>query len=318
MNIKISVIIPVYNVQDYLEECLLHVINQTYSNLEIIVVNDGSTDNSGKILAKYVDLDNRIIVINKKNGGLSSARNAGIDIATGEYLAFIDSDDYPDYDMFENLVKIIEKYKVDIAICSYYRNINEHYEGYDVYDEKIAKIDALMEISKNGKFEAHAWNKIYKKELFENIRYPEGKLYEDIFTTYQLIDQIEYIGFTSQRLYYYRVNSESITNRNYKPKDIDLVIGSIKFYDYLFENQYYDVSNVQRDSITRNSIALLNKMFRANTYISKDVLFLKEQIRLGYPKYFKSQYKLSNKIFGFLCLFSTKFMFKIVSLLNKR
>ena len=297
MNPKLSVVVPVYNVEKFLDECITHIINQTYRNLEIILVNDGSTDNSKKIIDKYCEIDNRILCINKKNGGLSSARNAGINIATGDYITFVDSDDYPDIRMYEILMALMRKYSTYIAVCSYFRNEDRENNKDKIYDIKMSTAEAFYEISINRKLEAHAWSKIYRTELFKEVRYPEGRLYEDIFTTYKLIQMCDFVAYTNEKLYFYRVNNESITNRKYKERDIDLIYGSIDFLNFLEENHYRKAALKQKDTLTRNAIALIRKML-ANECHRDQMEYLVNIIVQGYPKYFKSQYKLSNKIFG--------------------
>ncbi len=298
MNPKLSVVVPVYNVEKFLDECITHIINQTYRNLEIILVNDGSTDNSKKIIDKYCEIDNRILCINKKNGGLSSARNAGINIATGDYITFVDSDDYPDIRMYEILMALMRKYSTYIAVCSYFRNEDRENNKDKIYDIKMSTAEAFYEISINRKLEAHAWSKIYRTELFKEVRYPEGRLYEDIFTTYKLIQMCDFVAYTNEKLYFYRVNNESITNRKYKERDIDLIYGSIDFLNFLEENHYRKAALKQKDTLTRNAIALIRKMLLANECHRDQMEYLVNIIVQGYPKYFKSQYKLSNKIFG--------------------
>ena len=197
-------IVPIYNVEKYLDECIQHIINQTYRELDIILVNDGSTDNSYDIIKKYLSIDKRIRYVEKENGGLSSARNAGLDIAIGDYVAFVDSDDYPETTMYEKLMSLVIKFSVDVAICSYYRNPMELDKRILVKEEKLEKDEVFYEIAINRKTEAHAWSKIYKRELFDDVRYPVGKLYEDIFTTYKIINKVQYVAYTNERLYYYR------------------------------------------------------------------------------------------------------------------
>ncbi len=317
MNPKLSVIVPVYNVEDYLDECLSHIINQSYKNMEIILINDGSTDNSEKIIKKYHELDGRIRYIKKENGGLSSARNAGIHIATGDYITFVDSDDFPDTKMYEVLIRLIEKHSVQIAVCSYYRNVKELMQHQDIYDIKMSAEDAFYEIAACGKFEAHAWSKIYKKELFHEVRYPEGRLYEDIFTTYKLIKKSGYLAYTNEKLYFYRLNNSSITNRTYNKNDIDLVYSSEEYLNFLIDNHFYEAAQKQRDSLTRNAIALIKKMFKAKKFYSEQVKYLTNIIRSGYPNYLKSQFKLGSKFFGVGLIILPEYFYYILDSLRE-
>lgn len=177
---QISVVIPVYNVEDYLRPCLDSVIGQTYENLQIILVDDGSTDHSGQICDVYQKKDSRIVVIHQENGGLSEARNRGIDIARGRYITFIDSDDVVDTTYCQEMLKCLKTHDADISLCNvvYFREqLPEQYEmaGDFVYDAKDAVAGYLR-----GIVSATAWGKLYKRELFNMVRYPKGKVYEDL------------------------------------------------------------------------------------------------------------------------------------------
>ena len=189
MTEKITVIVPVYNVENYLEKCLDSLINQTYKNLEIIVINDGSTDNSGEICQEYAQKDNRIVYIEKENGGLSDARNVGLDKMTGSYVTFIDSDDWVELDYVEILYKKIIEYQADISVGNYY-SYNEDEETYyfhiygDSYYEKvydnISIFENLYESQEMKSFALiSAWGKLYKAKLFDYLRFDKGKLGED-------------------------------------------------------------------------------------------------------------------------------------------
>lgn len=174
-NELISVIIPVYKVEKYLDECIQSVINQTYKNLEIILVDDGSPDNCGKICDEYAKKDNRIKVIHKENGGLSSARNAGLDIARGEYISFIDSDDYVSKDFIKNMS--IQMANADLIICGM-KNVYKEDEKCDEKENVVIKNETLTFIEANQKLikpkneiYVTACNKLYRRELFDNLRF---------------------------------------------------------------------------------------------------------------------------------------------------
>jgi len=189
-NPLISIIIPIYKVEDYIRCCIDSILSQTYKNLEIILVDDGSPDNCGSVCEEYSLKDKRIKVIYKKNGGLSSARNAGLDIASGEYIGFVDSDDWIENDMYESLYNAIIFHKADISVCGRY--IASGNKITTISDSEKAEVftrcEALSELvlDEYSGMKNFAWDKLYKKELFDNVRYPEGKCYEDIFTTYKL------------------------------------------------------------------------------------------------------------------------------------
>lgn len=220
MKKLVSVIVPIYNVESYLRECVESIRRQTYHNLEIILINDGSTDSSLDICMEYKRKDNRIQVINKVNGGLSSARNKGIECAKGDYYLFVDSDDFISDKMVEVMIHKAQENNADIVCCNYdfyddYSNfIKEHpinINSDEIYSSKQAQ-DRLLY---NGFFRCYAWNKLYKAQLFKKIRYPIGKLYEDIYTTYSLFEVSDRIVFITDSLYHYRFRTGSITRNTF-------------------------------------------------------------------------------------------------------
>lgn len=215
METLISLVIPVYKVEEYLERCINSVIAQTYQNLEIILVDDGSPDKCPRICDEYAKKDNRIRVIHKNNGGLSDARNAGIDAANGMYIGFVDSDDYIHPEMYERLWKQLNEENADIVICGIERVYHAGYEVQEVAENAIKKYDGLQAIRNILDKNLHvvsvvAWGKLYKKSLFEGIRFPKGKIHEDEFTTYQLFYKSNKIVELSGRYYYYFQREDSI------------------------------------------------------------------------------------------------------------
>jgi glycosyltransferase involved in cell wall biosynthesis len=226
MSQLISIIIPIYNADAYLPKCLDSVVNQTYKNLEIILVNDGSIDNSLQICYEYAKLDNRIKVINQENMGMSAARNVGLDIARGEYLGFVDSDDWLDNDMYECLLEAVFKNNKAIAMC-------------DVFIEKetktrISSVSAdknflnaneifLLSFTTGAGNLRSIWNKIYRKDLFADLRF---KFYavEDIYLFYLLTEKAEGIYFVKKPLYHYLVRSNSVTSSNFSEKTMNYTL----------------------------------------------------------------------------------------------
>ncbi len=234
----ISIIIPVYNVENYIEKCLDSVIRQTYKDIEIILVNDGSSDNSGKICRKYAAMDSRIKILEKENGGLSSARNAGIDIASGKYITFIDSDDFVSQNYIEYLYEIMKNNNADISICSYKRVFEgENPELEDVQKECLimGKYRALATLLYQKKFTASAWAKMYKKNLWRDIRFPAGKLHEDVAVMYLLFSKAKTVVYGDKKLYYYLQRNGSIVNSCFNPKRMDYIVHTQKCMDYMQE-----------------------------------------------------------------------------------
>lgn len=219
MSKLISVIIPVYNVEKYLERCVKSVIAQTYKNLEIILVDDGSKDNSGKLCDELAKLDTRIKVIHKTNEGISSTRNHGMKIATGDYIGFVDSDDYIAEDMFETLYNLAEENNAEISIVSYYEMYKERLIS--VRDsgklEIMSKQEAIKELLIDTKIQSYTWNKLFKKELFSNLEFPTGKNFEDIATILLLFEKCDKVVLLEKPKYYYLRRDDSIVGvRNSK------------------------------------------------------------------------------------------------------
>lgn len=240
MDKLISIVIPVYNVEKYLEECLNSVINQTYSNIEIILVDDGSPDGCGKICDKYANEDNRIKVIHKKNGGLSDARNYGIDAASGEYITFIDSDDYVDSGYIEKLYSAIKVNNTKISQCGILKINNQK--------EVLEKLGYLENEVKTGKdmikdiYNRHwgenivVWNKMYSIELFKDFRYPVGKIHEDEYITYKILYYTDKIAVIDEYLYNYRQTDNSITGKKFNVKRLDILEALEERMDFFREN----------------------------------------------------------------------------------
>lgn len=226
MNKKISVIVPIYNVEQYLDKCVESLVNQTYKNLEIILVDDGTKDKSGEMADLWSIKDDRIKVIHKKNGGLSDARNAGIKIATGEYITFMDSDDYINYRMYEILMNNLEKYNADISVCAVKKVYKE-----DVVNEKqvvnkeeicvFTAEEALENLIDEGILKQTVWNKLYKREVIDGIYFEFGKIHEDEFWTYQIFGKCEKIVYTYEQLYYYLQRSGSIMDNPFSMSRLD-------------------------------------------------------------------------------------------------
>lgn len=230
----ISVIIPVYNVSGYLERCIESVRKQTYANLEIILVDDGSTDKSGTICDSYISVDNRIKVVHKKNGGLSSARNAAIDVMTGEYMVCVDSDDYISNDYIEYLYNLLIDNDVDISMCQCKKVYSER-DSLDIVTSNVEVLDseaAIKYFLYQKKFTASAPCKLYKSCLFNSLRYPDGRYYEDMAVICQLLDSVSKIAIGNQQKYYYVQRKDSIMSEDFNTKKMHRIeiAEEIRFY----------------------------------------------------------------------------------------
>ena len=228
-DIKVSIVVPVYMAENYLEECIESILNQTYENLQIIFVDDGSPDRCGEIIEHYMDTDNRIHVIHTKNGGVSSARNIGVESANGDYIAFIDSDDFIDSNYVEKLLEIALKYDVDIVGCGFSAFRDGSLINSETDHETIMKLmtseQAVFEMYKNDSIGWNAWCKLYKRDLFEDICYPTGiGCSEDKATTYKLFLKAKKIAYTTEPLYYYRLRKNSISSRHSTKHCLDSIM----------------------------------------------------------------------------------------------
>ena len=250
----ISVVIPVYNVEKYLKECLDSVINQTYKELEIILVDDGSTDNSGKICDEYAEFDQRIKVIHQKNMGAGGAKNTGLDLISGDYFSIIDSDDYLELNYYETLLNSMIKYQVDVVQCLnrdfYVDGIYNRSYSFDRFNRRNATVltrkKFLFELLYDWKYAIFA-NKLFNRSLLKNIRFPVGRKIDDEFFTYKLICNAKKIVNINNFLYNYRMRKTSVMNEN---KEYDLVLDRIDCFEERLQyiekcepklyNPYYD------------------------------------------------------------------------------
>lgn len=237
-NQVVSIIIPIYQVEKYIYRCIDSVIKQTYKNLEIILVDDGSPDKCGLICDEYKKKDKRIKVIHKKNGGLSEARNEGLKIVSGEYVGFIDSDDWVEENYIDELYKLLKTYNSDISVCNFYKisdNVNFMNNKGNFKIEEFTNIQALEEYFGNNYVKiVVTWGKLYRKNLFESIEFPVGKIHEDEFITHKLLYRANKIVMTTKCLYFYWQRPDSIMGRGFnftgRLNYIEALNDRIKFY----------------------------------------------------------------------------------------
>ena len=246
---EISIIVPVYNVEKYLENCIESILNQTFKDFELILVDDGSTDNSGKICDIYKKKDSRIKVIHKNNGGLSSARNAGIDVAGGKYIGFVDSDDSIHPKMYETLYDLISKYNSDIAICNFKNIYNMLYKEYEEIEMngiiEMSNIEAINNLydSTIGLRLRVSWNKLYNKYLFNDIRFELGRVHEDEFIAHKILYKSNKVVYIDRELYYYLQREGSIMHDKSLKKDTDWILAfsdRMKFCKRMGLNDIYE------------------------------------------------------------------------------
>ncbi len=292
-NKKISVIVPIYNMELYLEQSLNSIIKNDYLDLEIILINDGSTDSSYEICLKYKEIDNRIQIINKKNGGVSSARNAGLDIATGEYISFIDPDDFIENNFFSFHMKNMQENNADISICGryiYYDDKKSSRFPTNAMFLSLSSEEAIncMNLRCFGYFDSAPWDKIYQRELFNEIRFPLNKLSEDWFIMHELFELANKIVFNSTPLYYYRQRQGSLT-RNRKV-NFDAIEAS--------DNVLMFVKEKYPHSIDQALISCLYALLGVYNHIFLRKEYKKEtkEIIIKFKKYYK---QIRNKKYMF-------------------
>ena len=274
--IKVSVVVPVYNVAEYLSKCVKSLIAQTYKNIEIILVDDGATDQSGGICDDFQKKDERIKVIHKENGGLSSARNAGIEAATGEYIAFVDSDDFVAECYIEKLLDACITNNCKVSACAYYEYYSQDDMRFVGGENSTVKSreDAIKDIfTMKNEICVVAWNKLYAKELFENKanRYPEGRIHEDVFTTYKFCAAVDRVAYINEPLYFYVQRAGSIMGQTFSRKRLQLIDAVESIAPFVKENapvfdkeyEYY---------VFLNYLTLINTMADSN-YKDKELFF---------------------------------------------
>lgn len=277
MNDLISIIVPVYNVEKYLRRCIDSIVAQTYKNLEIILIDDGSTDGSAAICDEYAKKDSRIVVIHKKYGGVSDARNVGVDNAKGNYLGFVDSDDYIKEDMYEYLYNNLIKYGADISVCGVIDEAeygeftgiptNFYYVTEDtVFDsEKATKL--LIE---DKTIDSHLWDKLYRKRLFENVHFPIGKRFEDMFVAYLPMSKAEKVVLLPESKYYYVRRSSSISFTMPRLNLQHIFEAYLKRLDFV-EKNHKDILDIALSKAVTAGINIYNYNLKENCYEDKTI-----------------------------------------------
>ena len=240
----VSIIVPVYNTKKYLREAIDSVVHQTYNNIEVIIIDDGSTDGSGDICDEYAQKDERFFVIHQENRGLSSARNAGLDIMTGDAVVFLDADDALHPEFVSRMWRSMVVENADLAICKYFLKYTEEF-GLCDSKKKIIKplfkpglyyrTDALRTLV-DAKFNHDVWNKMYCASLWEDIRFPDGHVYEDVSVTYKLLDKSQRVIALADPLYSYRIHPDSITGQCNKEKIEDGLMAIEQYHGFIRNN----------------------------------------------------------------------------------
>jgi glycosyltransferase involved in cell wall biosynthesis len=237
----ISVIVPVYKVEEYIHKCVDSILNQTYKNLEIILVDDGSPDRCPEICDEYAVKDARVVVIHKENGGLSDARNAALDICKGDYITFVDSDDWVGANYVKSMYDALIKYKADISICrtqkiSSHKDFELVKERNEDLEVKFDSSDALESMLYQKFFNFSACGKLYKAQLFRGVRYPLGKLSEDNATIYKIVHHCKNIIYSNNTGYFYCRRPHSIVTSLFTVKKMDTIYVAYEILDFIQKN----------------------------------------------------------------------------------
>lgn len=287
MNDLISIVVPVYNTEAYLKKCLDSIINQTYKNLEIILINDGSDDDSLEICREYEKKDKRIKVYNQKNKGVSYTRNKGIKLSSGKYIGFVDSDDIISLNMYEYLYKSITESNSKMSICDFTR-FSDSPLFEEVYkSKKLSKITALKELLIDKEIASHVVDKLYLKTLFDDIKFPLNKKYEDIATAYKLFLKCDFISYVPLKLYGYYFRDNSITGHYNKDSVIDYISAVDERYKDLYD--YNKEVNLYLNMNKVNSV--LRCFLDIAMHRKKDVFKDKE-----YKKMLLNELKIAKKL----------------------
>lgn len=285
----ISVIVPVYKVEQYIHRCINSILEQSFADFELILIDDGSPDNCGTICDEYAKVDNRVRVIHQENGGLSAARNTGIDWVMqnsgSEWITFVDSDDWVKNNYLERLFEAVQKYGSKVSVGDF-KKVSDT-ETVKNFETEIIEINPEELWISNRANATVAWGKLYGKNLFEEIRYPIGRIHEDEFVTYKLLFPLEKIAYVQECLYMYFQNDEGIMNTSWSLKRLDALDAfeeQLKFFKKgKFKQVFYDTERI---------------------YIN-DLAVAIEKIYCNYPEYINKE-KLKNKLRWKICKYKKK------------
>ena len=300
-----TIIIPVYNTKDYLDECVRSVLGQSYTNLEILLVDDGSTDCSGKMCDDFAAEDSRVRVIHRQNGGLSAARNTGIDAATSDYLIFLDGDDYLTPIAVEQLIATIADNACPIGVCTF--AMEESALSPALVDRVFtcSSSEAIREMYTEKTFFTTAGSKIFRKKLFDNIKFPQGLLYEDFAVMYRLFDAAKTVAFADAKIYYYRYTPTGITKSSFKKKHMDYFTVTDEVTAYIAEYHPERLSLVN-DRTVRNAISFYRKMSESGYDDKEDLSRVRGYVKKHYWHYLRQPYSFFSKTYGLLILLAPR------------
>lgn len=317
---KISIIVPVYQVEKYLNECITSIVNQTYRNLEIILVDDGSKDCCPELCEMWAEKDRRIRVIHKKNGGLSDARNKGLEVATGEYIGFVDSDDRIREDMYEKLYKSLAECQAEIAECGtvYFKDENIIRR---VCQKKLvccSNKEAMEGLISDTVFHQTVWNKLYSRKCLENILFETGKCNEDEFWTYQIFHNAQRVVAIPECCYWYRQREQSIMSSDFSYKRLDALEAKYGRMQFI-EQKYPELYLKEKIGFVFNCIYFYQKVLKSSDKMNrhaskKKLIFYRRKVAFE-----KNEYKslnMKDRIYIQLSAISLDFCAKVRNFLH--
>lgn len=312
----ISIVVPVYKVEDYVEKCVRSIMAQDYKNLEILIVDDGTPDHSGEICDRLALEDSRISVFHTPNGGLSAARNVGIDHAHGEFIGFVDSDDWIEPDMYSFLYKTLKEHDADISVCSHYIDKGSKIKCKHKHNQLIVcdKDMSMNLLIKDKYLHNYAWDKLYRRTLFDGLHYPEGILYEDIAFTYKVVDRARLLVIHGLPKYHYTVRPGSIVSARYAiNRNISYFNSEFILMNFMVEHGYKDgamhlvrrgIHTIKRLIMSSATDDMLNDILeriRPFHYVGVKEIGLinvwRRWMLENHLQTYKSIYKFSKKIF---------------------
>jgi len=320
---KVSVIVPVYKVEQYIHRCVDSILAQTYKNLEIILVNDGSPDQCGEIADLYSEKDERVVVIHKKNGGLSDARNAGMHSATGEYTLFVDSDDWLDGNMIQTLVNISLAHEADIVQSAFYYAYEDHLLYDNRYYSKndsptiISNQELMFELVKNEKIKNFAWGKLYKSSLIKDLPFKKGVLFEDVFWAHHVMKRVNTYVINHKPMCYYMQRNDSIV-ANYSYRNLDILKG-LKERHMFIEKHYPKLVNESYKTMLKTLLIHYNLLLanRRKMEIEQHTKKIYTYIQENFAEYYHAAQD-DKQLIHQLRLFMIHPYFNVTFLLSKK
>lgn len=298
---KISVIVPVYRVEKYLRHCVDSILGQSFSDFELILIDDGSPDSCGDICEKYAESDTRVIVIHQKNGGLSCARNTGLDWvkknSSSSWITFIDSDDWVHEEYLAYLYRTAIENHVRVSVCGFQRT--------EAWHEDVNLIGSTTRVCSPEWFWCKdqlnatiAWGKLYDRSLFDSIRYPHGKIHEDEFTTYKVLFQCDEIAYTPEILYYYRINPQSIIGKKWTTERLVVIEALNDQLVYFYTNNYVAAYKHSIDILLHCIQRNILEMKKTDGDYRKEIHLLKKQYK-RYLYKFRDSYPVMDHYFEY-------------------